>query len=239
MSSNNIYYVYAYLRNKNSKTANVGTPYYIGLGSKKRAWQKHKNVTVPDDNNIVILFSGLDWYQAHDLEVRMIRWYGRKDLSTGILINRTNGGEGTRGYSHTQLTKDKISKAHKGRPGRIPTAEQRQRMSDSHKGLGKGKKISDEQKRQIGLANSYPRSDETKKRMSESAKMRPSPAKGRKMSDEQKQKLSIANRGKKQSDETKQKRSLALKGRPGRKQSDDTKRKISETLRNRGETHIR
>lgn len=29
MSNNNTYYVYAYLRNKDSKTAKKGSPYYI------------------------------------------------------------------------------------------------------------------------------------------------------------------------------------------------------------------
>lgn len=30
MTSTNIYYVYAYIRSKDSETARAGTPYYIG-----------------------------------------------------------------------------------------------------------------------------------------------------------------------------------------------------------------
>ena len=46
------YYVYAYLRED-------GTPYYIGKGKKKRAWQIHENIKRPLYDNIVILEQSL------------------------------------------------------------------------------------------------------------------------------------------------------------------------------------
>ena len=89
----NTYYVYAYLRKD-------GSPYYIGKGSKNRAWQKHKrangsDLRPRDHSRIQIIKEGLTEKAAWNLESSLIKQHG-KLIDGGILVNSNNGGEGGR-----------------------------------------------------------------------------------------------------------------------------------------------
>ena len=105
-------FVYAYLRSA------CGTPYYIGIA---RRWQRplepHKGSALPADPcRIRIMRTNLTWQEACKWEQFYIARWGRKDNLTGILRNRTDGGEGGLGQIFTPQHRAKISAARKGSP---------------------------------------------------------------------------------------------------------------------------
>lgn len=122
MSSENRFYVYMYLRGEKSSNGDVGTPYYIGKGTRNRAFKKDRKrggIRVPKlKENIIIVADNLPESIAFEMEMELIQKYGRLDLGKGPLRNKTNGGEGNCGAIHSDEHKRRIKEAHT-KSGRI------------------------------------------------------------------------------------------------------------------------
>jgi hypothetical protein len=150
------FYVYAYLRVD-------GTPYYIGKGTKNRAYIKHKTIKLPKDKTrIVILETNLEEQEAYQLEKELIAKYGRKNANTGILHNKTDGGEGGSTIANHPNREDII-----------------RRISETNKNNNKHKRFGENNP---NWGNSYIHTEETKKLISEKIT-------GRKLSEEHIRKL--------------------------------------------------
>lgn len=170
-----------------------GSPFYVGKGKGKRAQdirarsKEFKEVYALGGCVVEIV----DWFiheaQAHAHEVELIAIYGRREMG-GLLVNRTDGGEGTSGWVPSAETRAKLSRANSGwvhtpdaiakmraaNVGRKHSAETRAKIAASH----------------IGLTHS----ERSRAKMSESKI-------GKKPSDETRAKLSAARRGKPKSAE--------------------------------------
>lgn len=123
-----IYYVYAYLREKDN------TPYYIGKGKNKRAYSKDHSVSLPKDKSKIIFYhTNLTENDARKLERHYIKLYGRKDLGTGILYNQTDGGDGgdtskSKAYLEAKAANKFSNKGMKNSP------EQNKKIADALRG---------------------------------------------------------------------------------------------------------
>lgn len=211
--SNN-YVVYMHISPSNKK--------YIGLTCQKpeKRWQNGKGYKYNeyftraidkygwDSFQHLIIAKGLTENEAKWLEIELIRVNDSTNLEKGY--NITLGGEGTRGYQHTEETKQKYSEMRRGdrnpNYGKAMSEEQKQKISEAHKGSHHTeetrRKMSESHKGQYSgekhpmygkygeLSPMYGKkhTEEARRKMSESAK-------GRIVSEETKQKISKANKG--------------------------------------------
>jgi hypothetical protein len=104
------FYVYVH------RKATTGEVFYVGKGKHDRAWvadgrSKHWAAIKKKHGIIVeIAQDGLQEWAAHDWECNLIALYGRKDLKNGMLINLTDGGEGSSGCAPSQAKRANLSK---------------------------------------------------------------------------------------------------------------------------------
>jgi NUMOD3 motif len=121
------YYTYAYLRED-------GTPYYVGKGKGRRAFLKHGSFYPPPKKRILFLKRNLTEKQAFIHEVYMISVFGRKDLGTGILHNKTDGGDGCSGKI---MTEKDIENRRKGRLGKPLSESHKRKIAEANRGTPK------------------------------------------------------------------------------------------------------
>lgn len=185
-------------------------PFYIGIGNDRRPYTKSnrnsvwKSIVSKTDYRVDILFDDLTLEEANEKEKEFILLYGRIDLGTGTLCNLTSGGQITQ---HSEETRKKISKRHKGRKGRPLSEEHKNKLIE----VNTGRVVSEETKKKISLSN-----------------------KGRKNSDEAIERMKMTLTGRKLSQEHIENISKSLKGKTlGRKHDDDSKKKMSESASNR------
>jgi hypothetical protein len=159
----NKFYVYAYLRCPPSESGIIAHPYYIGKGSRNRINTKaRKEVHPPPDLACrQVIADRLDERSAFSLETCLISLYGRKNLGTGCLRNRTDGGDGTSGAAKTTEEKNLRSVMAKKR---WADPVMRQRYLDGYNQSWESPQRREEtSKRMMG----HQHSEETKKKMAD------------------------------------------------------------------------
>jgi hypothetical protein len=120
------YYTYMWLREDL-------TPYYIGKGTGDRAFiSDGHGVHRPKDRSRILILLCASEQEALEAEIKLIAYWGRKDLGTGCLRNLTDGGDNPpkckkgskkseayvlrmRSRRHTEESSRKMSSAQRGR----------------------------------------------------------------------------------------------------------------------------
>ncbi len=154
------FYVYVWRRPN-------GEPFYVGKGTGKRAYSTNKR---SEEFKEVYALGGctvdiVDWFihesQAHAFEIDLIERFGRRQFG-GVLVNKTDGGEGAVGSVRSKETRARVSKALRGRifapehcskisesnRGRIASTEHRAKLSEA----GLGRTLTAEERSKVAFA---------------------------------------------------------------------------------------
>jgi hypothetical protein len=105
---NRKFYAYLWLREN-------GTPYYVGKGFGRRAFKSVPGHRPPKDTSRIVILTRVSERAAIETEIEMVHNWGRRDIGTGRLYNRTDGGEGKSGYTLSEETRAKIGEGNRGK----------------------------------------------------------------------------------------------------------------------------
>lgn len=158
------FYAYMWLRED-------GTPYYIGKGKGKRAFVNHPDRSVyrPVDDTRILVFLRCSEQEALETEIELIRNWGRKDNGTGILRNRTDGGDGVSGWVPSEATREKWRTQRKGQQRALGSV----RRGEKRKGFGpEARRRMSEGQRGKKMRSGWRHSEETRLKMRIAARTR-------------------------------------------------------------------
>jgi len=118
--------------------------FYIGKGIGNRPYvnggrgKYYNNYVKKYGKPIVsVLETNLSNEEAIELEKFYIKYFGRKNLNNGILVNCTDGGEGCEGLIHSKETKKHLSECRSGKPSNNKGKKWKQKVSKL--GIKRGK----------------------------------------------------------------------------------------------------
>ena len=233
------YYLYRHIRLDKNEVfyIGIGKKFYRGEYGRARQYNtgrnnQWRNIYKKLNGNIdyEIMYECEELNEIFEKEKEFIKFYGRRDLGLGTLVNMSDGGDGNFGRKLSEETKAKISAFHKGRPLSpehiaIITANNKARIGYKHSPETiekfKARKKTPEEKEKLRQANLG------KKPSAETIEKLRRISTGKFHSKEAKLKIGIGNKGKrlgmKASDELRKKLSLIQ---TGRKHSEETKAKM-------------
>lgn len=196
-----MHYVYIYKTPVNITVSHMtilaGQPFYIGKGAGRRykdhlteKLKKHCNhlklaiidrITKLGIAPIIEIYKdNLTDEQSKDLEITLIKEYGRLIDYAGPLTNKTLGGDGCCGYKHSEETKKLYSLQRKGK---TPYNKGMSRPGIGGRKLGTGWSAEERKKHEENRSRpgyyDYAKNPERTRKISESKKGKPGPATGK------------------------------------------------------------
>ena len=122
------FYSYLWLRDDDR-------PYYAGKGFGQRAYRIAKGHRPPSDPANILIFHHATEVEAFESEREFIRWFGRLDLGTGCLLNKTSGGQGSSGRKASAETREKQAcETKRIQTGRKHTPEHVEKVAAANRG---------------------------------------------------------------------------------------------------------
>ena len=169
LDNNEVFYIGIGGFNKNEKENT-----YVRAYSKKSRNKDWYNIISMTDYKVEIVMYDLTFEETLFKEREFINFYGRLDLRNGTLVNKTSGGQGSIARISSEETKKKISNYHKSLSAedklimyeKNKSENKKKRLSELYKGKPRSKEVWEK----INKANKMPKTDETRKKLSEAGK---------------------------------------------------------------------